>query len=315
MRSHRPRRWRVGAVAANVPSVPPTAYLFCPAYPLADDAQEARARAGAQALCAAAGLELVASPLLTRRAPPGAWLAAEVRADDLARGLDHAVLIAARGGYGCLDLIPGLLAAGRARAPLLVGYSDLTVLHACWQRNGWGESLYGFLPGIGAGPRSLDSTARLLRGEGMAWSGSTCPTVRTLATGTVKAPLVAACLRVLAGLVGTPAMPDLGGRTLAIEDIDERPYRLDRDLWQLHAAGRLDGVVGLVGGQFTAESPAAYGGPDAGQVLFSWARRLGVPAIVGLPFGHADDPLTLPWGRMTTLAVADGTWSLDIAAR
>ncbi|MBA3936781.1 MAG: LD-carboxypeptidase, partial [Planctomycetes bacterium] len=262
-----------------------------------------------------AGLELIASPLLGRRAPPGGWLPAEERQGDLARGLDHGVLLAARGGYGCLDLVSGLLASGRTRGPLLVGYSDLTILHACWQRNGWGESLYGFLPGIGAGPRSLDSTARLLRGEGLGWSASACPTVRTLAPGRVRAPLVAACLRVLAGLVGTPAMPELGGSILAIEDIDERPYRLDRDLWQLHAAGRLAGVVGLIGGQFTAESPAAYGGPDAGQVLAGWAGRLGVPAIVGLPFGHADDPLTLPWGRVAELVASAQGWSLDISAR
>lgn len=300
---------------ANVPSVPRTAYLFCPAYPLADAAQEARAVAGAQALCDATGLELVVSPLLGRRLAAGAWLPTSERRCDLVQAVsNHDVLLAARGGYGCLDLVPSLHLE-RQGAPVLVGYSDLTVLHACWQRNGWGESLYGFLPGVGAGPRSLDSTARLLRGEGMRWTDRECPAVRRLAPGRTRAPVAAACLRVLAGLAGTPAMPDLGGRILAIEDIDERPYRVDRDLWQLHAAGCLSGLAGLVGGLFTAEAPSGYGGPDAGQVLASWAQRLEVPAITGLPFGHADDPLTLPWGRAVGLDVSGDAWSLDIAPR
>jgi muramoyltetrapeptide carboxypeptidase len=110
---------------------------------------------------------------------------------------------------------------------------------------------------------------------------------------------------VLTGLVGTPWMPDLRGHLLAIEDIDERPYRLDRDLWQLHRSGALRGITGLIGGTFPAHLPEGYAGPTAATVLTAWADRLGIPALGGVPFGHEADPLTLALRRPSHLIVDD----------
>lgn len=291
------------------------AYLWCPGYPLADAAQRRRAVAAARALAEAAGCVLVASPLLARHLAPGAWLPADERVADLRRGLACDLLIAARGGYGCLDLIDPLLAETRTRLPTLIGYSDLTVLHALWQRRGWGESLYGFMPGVAPGARALASTRTLLAGEGLALGGTDAPAALVLRPGTARGELFPACLRVLAGLVGTPVMPRLAGAILALEDLDERPYRLDRDFQQLARSGSLAGVVGLVGGTFPAENPPDYGGPAAADICRRWAERLGAPAIFGLPFGHVPDPLTLPRGRIATLVCHGTEWRLDIGVR
>ena len=270
----------------------PTAYLTAPAYPL-DDAALARARAAVMPWAESLGLTVVESPLLARTAGPGAWLPAVDRRADLQVALAHDVILAGRGGYGCLDLLEDWQPP--TRWPLLIGYSDLTVLHAVWG----GPSLYGFMPGVAHGPVAPASAATLMRGEGQVIPG------RALRTGTAQGPLFAGCLRVLTGLVGTPWMPDLGGHLLAIEDIDERPYRLDRDLWQLFHAGALLGVTGLIGGTFPATLPAGYAGPSADAVLAAWAERLGVPALGGVPFGHEADPVTLAIRRPSHLVVDD----------
>lgn len=288
--------------------------MWCPAYPLADATALEQARSGAGELARRCGWRLTESPLLQRHIGVGAWLPAAERRADLAALFDHDVLIAGRGGYGCLDLLDDL-PASHARPPLLIGYSDLTVLHAAWRVRGWGESLYGFMPGVSAGERCLSTTAALANGQALEFGLSTIDAATVVRTGHAEGPLFAGCLRVLAGLVGTPWMPDLTGCILAVEDIDERPYRVDRDLRQLELAGCLAGVRGLVTNAFPAASPTGYAGPSAADVVRSVADRQGIPALVGLPFGHHADPLTLPCGRMATLDCQQTTWRLGIYVR
>ncbi len=291
----------------------PSAYLWCPAYPLVDAAHLAVARAAAERLAGTLGLRLVESPLMRRLGRPGQWWPVEERLADLDHALGHDVLIAARGGYGCIDLVEPLLAyAGRGGR--LVGYSDLTVLHACWRVRGWAESLYGFCPAVSPGARAHDSTAALLRGAGLEITAGAVPLAHSLRAGDSSGIAFAACLRVLAGLAGTPAMPDLAGCILALEDVDERPYQIDRDLTQLHLAGALSGVAGLVFGRFPSTAGPGYAGPDASTVCARWAERLAVPAVFGLPIGHDPDPITIPCGRPARLRCQDGDWTLTFAA-
>lgn len=303
----------------------PRAYLWCPAYPLASPAQVAATRARAMALVERTGHQLSDSPLLGELAPAGAWLDATVRREDLRRALGHDLLLAARGGYGCIHLLPAL--AGVQRLPPLVGYSDLTVLHAAWRCEGTRRSgqpdwcadqgpglpaagVYGFMPAVAAGPRALASTAAWLTGGSYPCDSRTCPEARVLHEGEAEGPLVPACLRVLASLVGTPVMPTLGGCLLALEDIDERPYQIDRDLEHLALTGALAGIRGLLFGRFPVVLPPGYGGPSVDDLLARWGARLGVPAVAGIPFGHEEDPLSLPCSRRMRLEAHQRDWGL-----
>jgi muramoyltetrapeptide carboxypeptidase len=304
---------------SNLPTSPTrarSAYLCCPAYPLVDAAHHQRAVAMASRFAVRAGLTLVTSPLLARHPGAGAWLDRAERCADLEAALAHDVLIAARGGYGCLDLLDVLPAGRPPGDATVIGYSDLTVLHAAWRARGWGETVYGFMPGVPGGDRALESAAAALAGDGLVLDPASDPAVEAVGPGNAAGWLFGACLRVLAGLVGTPAMPSLSGCILALEDVDERPYRVDRDLQQLWRAGLLSGVTGLVGGVFPAGLPDGYRGPGVADVLRAWSGRLGIPAIVGLPFGHHADPVALPCGRNARLeCAAGGTWRLAIAGR
>lgn len=285
-------------------------YLAVPAYPVRSEHERAQALAGATAFARRLALPLTVSPLLDEIRPNGAWTAVERRRADLERALDHGILLAARGGYGCIDLIETLQRCGRRTAPLLVGYSDLTVLHGWWRRQAWGESVYGFLPAANAGPRALATAATCASGDAFAYDGE-ADEATAVRPGEAEGVLFAGCLRVLAGLTGTPAMPDLRGTILALEDIDERPYQVDRDLRQLHLAGALAGVRGLVFGRFPCERRPDDRGPTMAELMADWARRLAVPTLGGLAFGHDADPYALPCGRRVVLRCDHDRWRLD----
>lgn len=287
----------------------PRLYITCPSYAINSPADRAGLLARARTWADAIGWDVVPSPLLERYLQSGAWLPAEERAADLMRALEHEVVWACRGGYAAIDLAPTLLQASAPHRPLLIGYSDTTVLHACWSIRGLGPALYGSLGDQIQDSRRGQSLHTWLTGGAIEVTQRQEPAARVARPGAAQAPVFAACLVVLANLVGTPAMPSLAGTILAIEDVNERPYAIDFALNQLFLSGALDGVVGLLCGSFHHENPADYGGPSIDEVLARWAERLQLPMVVRVPFGHIDDQLVIPQGARTTLeARPDGHW-------
>ncbi len=275
-------------------------------------AEKAKTLKTAQTWADVMGWEVVPSPLLDRYQQYGVWLPAEARSADMAVALQHEIIWAFRGGYAAVHLVPTLLRVSAVGRPWLIGYSDITVLHACWQVRGWGPALYGTLSETTSDSRQAASLLAFLKGQAFECTAEAEPAARVLRPGAVRAPLFAACLVVLASLCGTPAFPNLAGHILAIEDIDERPYAIDFALNQMYLAGQLEGVVGLLGGAFHHQVAADYGGPTVDEILADWANRLAVPAICRLPFGHMEDPLVLRTGVTVEMeAGADGRWRLS----
>src|SRR5690606_23954276 len=126
--------------------------------------------------------------------------------------------------------------------------------------------------------------------------------------GTVEGPLIAANLEVLHALVGTRFMPSLAGAVLAIEEVNERPYRIDRTLTHLLSAGALRGIRGVAVGQLIAceEPETGRYGPSAHDVVVERLATLGVPVVTGFPFGHdAEHNAALPFGTRVRLAADD----------
>jgi muramoyltetrapeptide carboxypeptidase len=121
---------------------------------------------------------------------------------------------------------------------------------------------------------------------------------RTIRPGRAAGPLLGGTLAILAHLQGTPFAPPLDGAILFLEDVGEKPYRIDRYLTHLRLAGALDGIAGLALGQLTGCDDA---GVLAADVVREVALGLGVPAIEGLPAGHEDANFALPLGARATL--------------
>jgi muramoyltetrapeptide carboxypeptidase len=294
----------------------PTCYVTLPSWPLRGPLDRVEVVRGVTPVAEALGWKVVWSPLLDQPiAGHGGWQDPGLRLADLRLALRHDVVWGAKGGYGCMQLIERLGALRARRRPAFIGFSDNTVMHALWWKNRWEEAFYGRVPHRLDASRHGASFLPLARGERLVLDQAGWPGTRALADGRAEGRLFTACLSVLAGLCGGPLQPDLRGAILAIEDVDEKPYNMDFALNQLHLAGVLDGVRGLVGGFFTYQEKSDYAGPSGDEVLAAWARRLGVPAVARLPFGHIEDHLVLPTGRQAVLSVRRGGWSLDLAAR
>jgi len=225
---------------------------------------------------------------------------------------DASVIICARGGYGTTRLLDALDFAEFANRPKwVVGFSDITALQlAILKHTGIGSAsgflLYPSLDECGiARPRAGESLWQTLGGDFQPVRSLKC-----LRPGRAQGPLVGGCLSMITALVGTPHLPDLSGTLLFLEDVGERPYRIDRMLQQLWSAGVLQDVAGLIAGHFAGCH--ARGALDATvpDVLAHWASRVNCPAVTGLPYGHDIDSLVLPIGVPATLDADAGTLDL-----
>lgn len=294
----------------------PTLYVACPAYAMRGPLDRQNHLDQAAWLAQEMGWTMVPSPLMTRYLGPGAWLPVAERAADLHRALAHDVVWASRGGYGSIELVETVLKARQRRGPVLIGYSDITALHAAFAVRGWQQRIYGSLPAPSRrGGRAGTSLVAGLRGKVITCSATQDAAARVLRPGRARGRLFPACLSVLASVVGTPAMPDLRGCVLAIEDIKVQPFLMATHLNQLHLGGALHGIRGLLGGTFTHSDDADYLGPTPDEVLAQWGARLRVPTIARLPFGHMDDGMGLPSDRPVRVqAVNDAKWTVTIDA-
>ncbi len=195
-------------------------------------------------------------------------------------------IIAARGGYGATRLLPDLDMGRVADAnKLIVGFSDITALHALWARAGVRSIHAPMVTGLGkASDAAREHWAGVL--EGTVTPGPW--DVEMISGGEAEGPLLGGNLAVLGALLGTPYELPVDGAILLLEDVGERPYRLDRLLTSLHHATWLERCAGVVLGGFTEGKP----GPDGvtpEQVLEERLGHLGVPVARGLPVGHMDE--------------------------
>ena len=192
-------------------------------------------------------------------------------------------ILCGRGGYGCDRILDALdpEAFRQARKPL-VGYSDITAL-LLWQARQAG--LAGF-----HGPM-LDGDAESLR------------IVADLLTDTQRVPveltgkghgggraegrIVGGNLMLVTASIGTAWEIDTDGAILLIEEVSERPYRIDRMLQQLRGAGKLDALAGIGVGDLSSCSDDRYPELDALTVVEQIAKGSGLPLVTGLPFGHS----------------------------
>lgn len=242
--------------------------------------------------------------------PPLDFLAApdDVRIADVHQAFAHPgydAVLALRGGSGCIRLLDGLdlgwLAASRR---LLIGYSDITVLHALRTRAGI-PSLHGPMPASDWGlPGAEPDTDALFERMASGWRrgdlvGRAAP--HPLSHGVrARGRLIGGNLAMFCALLGTPYLPEVEGALLFVEDISEEPYRVDRMLSQLRLAGVLDRIAGLLVGSFSgAESPDA--------VLADHLPRLRCPVLAGWPSGHGQPNRPLPLGVPAEMDVAAGT--------
>ncbi len=215
-----------------------------------------------------------------------------------------------RGGYGLMRILPGIDYDALSRGPkAIVGFSDVTALHAAVQRKCRLITYHGPHAREVMTDFSRDSFQRAVINQ--ADSCGAAPRAREINAGAAEGRLVGGNLSLLSSLCGTPYMPDLTDGILVLEDVSEPLYRIDRMLQQLKLAGVLNGCKAVVFGDCT-NCPEDAGGAEAGarkfdEVLGEVIHSLGVPCLAGVPIGHIADQWTIPLGAMAALDTATRT--------
>lgn len=217
------------------------------------------------------------------------------------------LVMASRGGYGLTRLLP-LIDWARLCGPVWVGHSDFTALALAGLPHGlvsWNGPMlmYDFgaeTPDLG----TLQHFDRTLAG-GLEVDFDVDP--GSPAELNIGGRLWGGNLSVLVSLLGTPWWPEVDDGLLWLEDVNETPYRIERMLLQLLAAGVLARQRAIVLGAFTDYRLSPLDdGYDLPAVLALLRERLPVPVLTGLPFGHVPYKATLPNGWHATLQVANG---------
>ncbi len=219
------------------------------------------------------------------------------------------VVLGVRGGYGSVQMLPFLSPGDftREAPPAFVGYSDLTTVHS-WLGCQMGiASIHGPMleRRISAGPDRYDPASFL---------GSLSPTplgelapegVESVRPGEAEGPLFGGTISQLLGSLGTPwAFTPPSGCVLFLDEVGERPYRLDRMFVQLAQSGLLARASAIIVGQLpNCDEP---GGAVTGRAVVAEAlAAFPGPVLVGFPSGHTTTPLvTLPFGVHTRVVSA-----------
>lgn len=219
-------------------------------------------------------------------------------------------LVALRGGYGSVQVLPWLDAReiGLARKPI-VGYSDVTSLLTFVTQQAGLVTFHGptVAGRLGGGPGRYDRetwVAALTRSEPLGELPMPAPHVAR--RGEAEGLLVGGTLSLLAASLGTPfAFAPPPGCVLFLDEVNERPYRLDRLLTQL----RLAGVLGRASAVVFNELPGCDepdGQATARDVIAEVLGDFPGPVVVGLPSGHATgQALTIPLGVRTRVVASE----------
>ena len=224
------------------------------------------------------------------------------------------VAIASRGGYGMTRLLDRidwkLIARSVDSGTHWVGHSDLTALHLGLMARKGGVTW--------AGPLACDDFGRSLADGGVdevtegcfveAMSGVLEAVGFRTGAGfdglDVRGRLWGGNLCVVNSLLGTASFPRVRNGILFLEDVNEHPYRIERNLLQLQQAGVLGAQRAVVLGAFSAWRKSAN---DRGYNLSAAIDRVraatATPILIGLPFGHVPTKVTLPVGATARLMV------------
>ena len=209
----------------------------------------------------------------------------------------------ARGGYGSIRIIDKLDFAQFLQHPKwIIGFSDGTVLHGKLSRLGV-PSLHAAMPFYFANktPEAKKSLYDALTGKPLQYEIPSNPLNRL---GKMEGKIVGGNLSVLYGMIGSDTFPELDGKILFIEEVDEYIYHVDRMMRGLKRAGKLEDLKGLIVGGLTQIHDNAHPfGMSVEGVIAEAVSEYDYPVCFGFPAGHFDDNRPLFFGLKSRVEV------------
>jgi muramoyltetrapeptide carboxypeptidase len=229
---------------------------------------------------------------------------------------DSKVVWCLRGGYGSNRLAPDLAKLSKPKfTKLLIGYSDITTLHAFVQKKWKWPSLHGpLIERLGSGDHEKSDLQRLRRvvtgkQDVLVFKNLIALNAKARSLPSVVSTIVGGNLCVLTSTLGTPWQLDCKDKILFLEEIGEKPHRVDRFFVHLEQTGALKGCKAILLGNFLIDDPSLHR-MNWSRVIPDFANRVGIPVFRGLPVGHGKKQRALPLGTAVKLAKGSGGFKL-----
>ena len=217
---------------------------------------------------------------------------------------DIDAIFCVRGGYGTIRIVDKLDFTKFAKHPKwIVGYSDVTVLHAKMQQLGY-QSIHGtmLINFPNNTPEALESLYEALTNPSFRAKSRNLLQLNEIspfrsAPVEMTGEIVGGNLSVLYSMLGSDLFPETDGKILFIEDLDEYLYHIDRMMMGLKRAGKLANLKALLVGAFTdMHDNTIPFGMTAKEIIFEKVKEYGYPVIWDYPAGHIDNNLALVLG-------------------
>lgn len=221
-----------------------------------------------------------------------------------------------RGGYGCTRILPFIdYKLIKNNPKVFIGYSDITALHLAFYQKAGLQSFHG---PVASSQVFSDYTLQYVKA--LFFDGQTEITVRphiqteekyrqeilTLFEGEAKGKLMGGNLTLLAAMAGTPFAPSFKNKLVFMEEVGEKPYRIDRMLTQLWQASDISKCSGIIFGTFyDCQAKTEENSFSLIEVIQNFVDLAKKPTIYGFPIGHVSDMVTLPMGGDATLQAND----------
>ncbi|HSU88214.1 MAG TPA: LD-carboxypeptidase [Terriglobia bacterium] len=218
---------------------------------------------------------------------------------EMLKSPDIHAIFCARGGYGSGQLIPDIDAdLLRQNAKIINGSSDITFL-LNWSERAGLVSFHGPMvaTAIRQGSEGYDRQVLLdlLQGK----QAVKFPTAATtpLRRGRAEGRLIGGCLSIVVATLGTRHEIDTRDSIFVLEDLDTKPYQIDRMITHLKQAGKFDEVRGVVFGEMLNCIQNASQGYTLEEVLLDLLGEYNFPILYGFPTGHTSRPnVIVPFG-------------------
>ena len=236
----------------------------------------------------------------------------ESRRADIQSALDDQgirAILCARGGYGTTRVLDQLDFTKFNKSPKwVVGFSDITALHIKLSLLGV-ESIHGPMGQSFERPESKSSVeglVELLMGEELNYTGA-----NPLHSGETSGELIGGNLAIVCDSLGTSTEINTDNKILFLEEVGEPLYRIDRMMVQLKRAGKLDGIKGLVLGDFSdiTETKVPFG-HSLEDIMLGVCVGLEIPIAAGFSIGHDLPNYAIVCGREYELIVEQDMASL-----
>ena len=229
------------------------------------------------------------------------------RLSELENGQNNKLIIFAKGGWGSARLLEN---DPKWKNSWMIGFSDTCSLLLSKYAKGYLGSIHG--PMITT--LSEEPSWSLKRLKNLLFEGYVEDIIgEPLIGGIAKGDVIVSNLTIFSYLIGTNHLPDLKGKIIIFEDVNEDIYKLDRIFTYLRMSNKFDEIMGLGFGKFFKSEVKNFEEKNLlKNLIHERFKKYNIPIVIDLPIGHFNGNACVPIGFDSTLNGNTGTFSVDL---